>query len=105
MAALRVAYLTLALLALLPAAASADPAGAGEWRPGGDPSVVIFDLQLNSDGTVRFAAIDLPSPVAGVTADRAPAGTSCRRDAAEARRVRCGFGPDGWKRGQAVTLT
>src|SRR5687768_2146455 len=105
MAATKAAGALITMMLVLPATAAADPVGEGGFTPGANPNQIILDLRLLSDGTVQFGRFDLPSAVTGSSAGTAPQGTSCGADATNHRRLRCGFGPNGWQRGERVTLT
>ena len=105
MAALRVALVTVALLAAAPATAAADPAATGDWRLGASDRILIFDLQLNGGGPVRFAAFELPTAVARATPNTAPPGTTCEPGQGAPATMRCSFGQGGWPQGTSITLT
>jgi hypothetical protein len=93
------------LFLLAPATAAADPAASGDFTPGANPNQVVLNLQLNDGGPVRFGAFDLPVTVVGGTPTQAPAGTSCGKDSAAPKRLRCSFGSGGWQKSTRVTLT
>src|SRR3712207_5491401 len=97
MAASKAAGALIAILLFLPATAAAqDPVATGSWTyvPGTNDRINM-DVVLNQGGPITFARFDLPVDVESATPTRAPAGTSCGKDPALPRRVRCAYGSGG----------